>query len=137
MSEGEEFNPWKWDRDDARSGQARLTIERHGHQVSLDHRGVSIDGRRIVHDDPSKGTDPHGFEVRPDGTVMYRDTEVASISTPGLSGRGEVTVWGKNGPGARERQQQEEADRQRRDAGYRAQQTRQQELTREGQEMTL
>ncbi|MFD4143065.1 hypothetical protein [Streptomyces sp. NPDC058572] len=134
MSKEEEFNPWKWDRDNASAGRARLTVERHGHQVSLDHRGVSIDGCRIVHDDPAKGSGPHGFEVRPDGTVMYRDTQVASISAPEGSGPGEVQVWGKNGPSARERQQQEEADRQRRDAGYRARQE-QQELTREGQEI--
>lgn len=136
MSETEEFNPWRWDRDNARNGQARLTIERHGHQVSLDHRGVSIDGRRIVHDDPAKGSGPHGFEVCPDGTVMYRETEVASISPPEGARPGDVTVWGKNGPSARGRQQQEETERQRRDAGYRVRQE-QQELNREGQEIAL
>jgi len=136
VSKEEEFNPWRWDRDQARGGQARLTVERHGHQVSLDHRGVSIDGRRIIHDDPARGSDPHGFEVRPDGTVMYREAEVASITAPEGAEPGEVTVWGKAGPSPRERQQQEETERQRRDDGYRAQQV-QQELTREGQEIAL
>ena len=130
----DEFNPWQWDRDNGRQGKARLVIERHGHEVSLDHRGVSIDGERIVRDDPSKG-DEHGFQITPFGTVMYRDKEVAAIDPPEGSGPGEVTVWGKNGPDAREHQEQEEAERQRRDEGYRAHQE-QQELTRDGQEMT-
>jgi hypothetical protein len=134
MSSDEEFNPWRWDRDNARSGQARLTIERHGHQVSLDHRGVSIDGRRIVHDDPSRAD--HGFEVRPDGTVMYREKPVAAIAEPDGRTPGEVTVWGKNGPSTRERQEQEEAERCRRDEGHQHHQ-QQQELIRDGQERAL
>ncbi|MFG2306700.1 hypothetical protein [Actinacidiphila glaucinigra] len=109
MSEEREFNPWQWDRDNARAGQARLTIEHQGHQVSLDHRGVSIDGQRIVRDDLLKAKTDHGFEVRPDGTVMYRAKEVAFISKQD----GQVTVWGEDGPGHQERQHQAEAATQR------------------------
>jgi hypothetical protein len=78
MSEPE-FNPWKWDRDNGRNGTARLVIQRNGHEVALDHRGVSIDGQRIIRDDPTKGGD-HGFKVRSDGTVIYRDQIVASVA---------------------------------------------------------
>ncbi|MFJ4851693.1 hypothetical protein [Streptomyces sp. NPDC088733] len=105
MSDRDHFNPWQWDRDNARAGQARLTIEHQGHQVSLDHRGVSIDGQRIVRDDLLQLKADHGFQVRPDGTVMYREKEVATISQQGA----EVTVWGKDGPGHPERQQAEAA----------------------------
>ncbi|MFJ7049871.1 hypothetical protein ACIQVC_41640 [Streptomyces sp. NPDC101112] len=144
MSKKDEFNPWQWDREQARNGQARLTIERHGHEVTLDHQGVSIDGKRIVRDDPSKGE--HGFQITPMGTVMYRDQEVAEIepSPEGTANPGEVTVWGKNGPTLPERREREKAsrereetERQQRDERYRASDQHQQELTRDGQEMTL
>ncbi|MFD3569877.1 hypothetical protein [Streptomyces sp. NPDC058677] len=143
--ENEEFNPWRWDRDNGRNGQARLTVEQNGHKVSLDHRGVSIDGQRIVRDDPSKG-DEHGFQITPAGTVMYRGQEVAAIvpSPDGTANPGEVTVWGKDGPTLPERRQRdlaarerEENERRGRDDRYRADQQHQQELTRDGQEMTL
>ncbi|MGR3939064.1 hypothetical protein [Streptomyces sp. BRA346] len=146
MSNRDEFNPWQWDREMARSGQARLTIERHGHEVALDHQGVSIDGRRIVRDDPSQGD--HGFRITPLGTVVYRDQEIAEIDAPpeGTANPGEVTVWGKNGPTLPERrqrekdarQQQEEAQRRERDERYRStEQQHQHELTHtHGQEMT-
>lgn len=133
----EEFTPWQWDRENARNGRARLIIERHGHQVSLDHRGVSIDGTRIVRDDPSKGQ--HRFQVTESGTVLYRDQEVAAINpSPAGSARpGEVTVWGKDGPSLPVRRQRELAAREReenerrsRDDRYRASQQHQQELTR-------
>ncbi|MFC8014149.1 hypothetical protein [Streptomyces cinereoruber] len=95
----EEFNPWRWDRENGRRGQAAITISRHGHEVSLDHRGVSIDGQRIVQDDPSKGEE-HGFQLTPAGAVMYRGKQVAAIepSPAGTRNPGEVTVWGKDGP---------------------------------------
>lgn len=143
--ENEEFNPWRWDRDNARNGLARLTIEQSGHKVSLDHRGVSIDGQRIVRDDPSKG-DEHGFQLTPTGTVMYRGQEVAAIepSPDGTTKPGEVTVWGKDGPTLPERRQRDLAARERekeerrsRDDRYRASEQHQQQRTREGQEMTL
>ncbi|MFE0582480.1 hypothetical protein [Streptomyces sp. NPDC058874] len=142
--ENEEFNPWRWDRDNARNGQARLTVEQHGHKVSLDHRGVSIDGQRIVRDDPSKGE--HGFQVTELGTVLYRGQEVAAIdpAPPGTANPGEVTVWGAKGPTLPERRQRELAAREReederrsRDDRYRSSQQHQQELTRDGQEMSL
>lgn len=142
--ENEEFNPWRWDRDNARNGQARLTVEQNGHKVSLDHRGVSIDGQRIVRDDPSKG-DAHGFQITPTGTVMYRGQEVAAIepSPDGTANPGEVTVWGKDRPTLPERRQhdlaareREEGERRERDDRYRASEQHQQEFTR-GQEMTL
>lgn len=135
MSKDEEFNPWRWDRNNGRNGQARLTVEQHGHQVSLDHRGVSIDGQRIVRDDPSRGGE-HGFKITPEGTVMYRGHEVAAIE-PSPDGPGYVTVWGRPGPSHAERQQREESERRDRDDRYRADQQHQQELTRDGQEMTL
>lgn len=141
----EEFNPWRWDQDNARTGQAVLTIERHGHTVSLDHRGLSIDGHRVIRDDPSKG-DEHGFQVTEQGAVLYRGQEVASLTPapPGTSNPGEVTVWGPGGPTLPERrkreldsrQQREEADRRSRDDRYRSSQQHQQELTH-GQEMSL
>ncbi|MEY9998189.1 hypothetical protein ABIE67_010310 [Streptomyces sp. V4I8] len=143
MSRTDEFNPWQWDREQARKGQARLTIERYGHEVTLDHQGVSIDGQRIVRDDPSKGE--HGFQITPSGTVIYRDQEVAEIgpSPEGTADPGEVAVWGENGPPERRgrekaARQREEDERQQRDARYRgSDQQHQQELTRDGQEMTL
>lgn len=134
----EEFNPWQWDRDNYRSGQARLIIERDGHKVSLDHRGVSIDGQRIVRDDPSRGE--HGFQITQLGTVLYRGQEVAAIepSPDGTANPGEVTVWGAKGPSPSDRMQREneEIERRGRDDRYRADQQHQQELT-PGQEMTL
>ncbi|MEJ8662297.1 hypothetical protein [Streptomyces sp. MS1.AVA.4] len=139
----EEFNPWRWDRDNARNGQVRLTIERHGHRVSLDHRGVSIDGQRVVRDDPSKGE--HGFQITALGAVLYRGEEVAAIepSPHGTTNPGEVTVWGAKGPTLPERRQRElaarereESERRDRDDRYRASQQHQQELSR-GQEMSL
>ncbi|QUC63816.1 hypothetical protein IOD14_44025 (plasmid) [Streptomyces sp. A2-16] len=145
MSKKDEFNPWKFDREQARKGQARLTIERHGHEVTLDHQGVSIDGKRIVRDDPSKGD--HGFQITAQGTVMYRDQEVAEIepSPQGTANPGEVTVWGKDGPTLPERRERELAEREReeserkeRDSRYRgSERQQQQELTRDGQEKTL
>ncbi|MGW4623471.1 hypothetical protein [Streptomyces sp. NPDC004592] len=146
MSEPDkEFNPWQWDRENARKGEARMTIGRHGHEITLDHQGVSIDGKRIVRDDPSKGD--HGFRVTPLGTVVYRDQEIAEIgaSPEGTANPGEVTVWGKNGPTLPERRQREKAarkreetERQQRDERYRSgEQQHQQELTHTGQEMSL
>lgn len=144
MSKTDEFNPWQWDRENGRTGQAAVTIERHGHRVSLDHRGVSIDGERIIRDDPSKGE--HGFQVTQLGTVLYRGQEVAAIAPApaGTANPGEVTVWGKNGPTLPERRarekaasQREEDERQQRDERYRGGDQHQQERTREGQEMTL
>ncbi|MFE4678187.1 hypothetical protein [Streptomyces sp. NPDC056723] len=133
-----EFNPWQWDRDNARNGRARLTIERNGHQVCLDHQGVSIDGERIVRDDPSQGT--HGFDVEKDGTVVYRGQPVAAIEHR-EGEAGEVTVWGKGGPTLPERRQRELAQREReenerkeRDDRYR---DRQQYEQREIREQTL
>lgn len=130
----DEFNPWH--RSMARTGQARLTIERHGHQVTLDGHGVSIDGHRILRDDPSKCS--HGFHITPRGTVVYRDQEIAAIDPPeDESGRGEVTVWGKGGPSSCERREREEAERRQRDHRYSAGQQHRRQLSRDGQEMTL
>ncbi|WP_030348921.1 hypothetical protein [Streptomyces sp. NRRL S-1022] len=137
MSQEEEFNPWKWDRKNYMAGKSRLTVERHGHEVTLDHQGVSIDGQRIVRDNPGRGE--HGFEITPSGSVLYRGKEIAAIDPPtnGTANPGEVTVYGENGPAARERQNSEEAERRQRDDRYRAsEQHHQQEVTRD-QEMTL
>ncbi|MER5511530.1 hypothetical protein ABT052_40395 [Streptomyces sp. NPDC002766] len=146
MSGKDEFNPWRFDREMARSGQARLSVDRHGHQVTLDHQGVSIDGHRIVRDDPSKGE--HAFQVTSAGTVLYRGQEVAEIGAPpqGTANPGELTVWGKNGPTLPERRarekaarEREETERRQRDERYhsRERQQHQQEVTHTGQEMTL
>ncbi|MFI8784718.1 hypothetical protein ACIGQC_29720 [Streptomyces albidoflavus] len=144
MSESEEYNPWRWDRDNARNGRARLTIEQSGHTISLDHRGVSINGQRIVRDDPARG-DAHGFQVTDRGSVMYRGQEVAAIkpSPPGTATPGEVTVWGAGGPTRPEQGQRElaargreESERRERDDRYRTSEQHQQEFTR-GQERTL
>ncbi|SMQ21985.1 hypothetical protein SAMN06272771_7715 [Streptomyces sp. Ag82_O1-12] len=136
MSRETEFNPWQWDRKNAMAGRSRLTIERHGHEVTLDHQGVSIDGERIVRDNP--GTGEHGFDLTPDGRVMYRGKEVAAIGPhpEGTANPGEITVWGKDGPNSSERKEREETERQQRDSRYRADQQHQQELTR-GQERSL
>jgi hypothetical protein len=134
----EEFNPWQWDRKNGMAGRARLVMERHGHEVTLDHKGVSIDGERIVRDNPGQGE--HGFEITPTGLVMYRGQEVAAIdpSPDGTANPGEITVWGADGPTLPERREREKAERQSRDDRYRAdQQHQRQEVTRDGQEMTL
>ncbi|MGW2749263.1 hypothetical protein ACWC5O_45200 [Streptomyces sp. NPDC001450] len=106
MSKEEEFNPWQFDREAFDSGRSKVTVERHGHEVSLDRYGISIDGSRVVRDDLKHAKGDPGFEVRLDGTVMYRDTEVASIAEPESGWKpGEVTVWGKDGPNNREREE--------------------------------
>lgn len=128
MSRNEEFNPWQWDRENARAGKAKLTINRDGHEVTLDHRGVSIDGRRVLHDDPSKGE--HGFGVDKDGTVKYRDQAIAAIEHS-EDGPATVRVWGKNGQSLAERREErekEEAERQKRDERYRGSGTAQQQI---------
>ncbi|MEU0289271.1 hypothetical protein [Streptomyces sp. NPDC006147] len=137
MSEEKEFNPWQWDRKNAMAGRSRLTVERHGHEVTLDHQGVSIDGQRIVRDNPGAGE--HGFQITPTGAVMYRGREVAAIDPPphGTANPGEVTVWGKDGPTLPERRQREEAERQERDDRYRADRQHSQQEPIRGQEMTL
>jgi hypothetical protein len=129
----DEFNPWHWDRGNGRTGQSRLTVERHGHEVSLDHRGVSLDGRRIVRDDPSRGGE-HGFQLTEEGSVLYRGREVAAIAPPppGTVNPGEVTIW----PSGRPPADREEEERRRRDDRYRADQHRHEEPAR-GQERTL
>jgi hypothetical protein len=140
--EEKEFNPWQWDRKNAMATRSRLVMERHGHEVTLDHQGVSIDGERIVRDNPGQGE--HGFQITPTGLVMYRGREVAAIdpSPEGTANPGEVTVWGANGPALPDRREREkaereseEAERRQRDDRYRA--DHQQEITRDGQEMTL
>ena len=73
----DEFNPWQWDRKNAMATRSRLVVERHGHEVTLDHKGVSIDGERIVQDNPGRGG--HDFQVTTTGLVMYRGREVAAI----------------------------------------------------------
>lgn len=144
MSDDDRFRSWQWDREFKEQGKTRLTVERHGHEVSLDYQGVSIDGERIVQDDPSKG-DEHDFRVTPFGAVFYRGQEVASIepSLEGTANPGDVTVWGKDGPTLPARRQRELADREReeterreRDDRYRADPQHRQEPTRGGQEMT-
>ncbi|MFI1291620.1 hypothetical protein ACH4VM_24675 [Streptomyces sp. NPDC020792] len=136
MSE-EEFNPWQWDRKNAMAGRSRLTVERYGHEVTLDHQGVSIDGQRIVRDNPGAGE--HGFQITPTGLVMYRGREVAAIDPPqsGTANPGEVTVWGKDGPTLPERKQREEAERLERDDRYHADRPHSQQEPARGQEMTL
>ncbi|WP_306324145.1 MULTISPECIES: hypothetical protein [unclassified Streptomyces] len=126
MSNKEEFNPWQWDRENARSGRAKLTVDRAGHEVTLDHRGISINGKRVVHDDPAKGE--HGFEVTKDGTVMYRGKAVASVGTT-------VCVWGEMGASNDQRREREESERRERDGRYRDSQARQQEIGDEGREV--
>ncbi|WP_393101419.1 hypothetical protein [Streptomyces sp. LN325] len=126
---------WRKEREFFTSPQSKLTVDRHGHQVSLDANGLSIDGKRVVRDDLQRATEDPEFEVRPDGTVMYRDKEVAAISTPDGWKPGAVTIYGKNGPTAQQRAE-EEAERRRRDEIYRATDDTQ-EHTRHGQEMTL
>ncbi|WP_331729827.1 hypothetical protein [Streptomyces chartreusis] len=138
MSDEKEFNPWQWDRKNAMACRSRLSVERYGHEVTLDHKGVSIDGQRIVRDNPGAGE--HGFQITPTGRVMYRGAEVAAINPPqpGTANPSEVTVWGEHGPSPSERRQHEEAERQERDERYRTdQQHEQQEVSRDGQEMTL
>ncbi|MER6138331.1 hypothetical protein [Streptomyces sp. NPDC001815] len=138
----EEFNPWKWDRKNAMAGRSRLVVERHGHEVTLDRKGVSIDGERVVRDNPGQGE--HGFEVTPAGLVMYRGREVAAIapSPEGTANPGEVTVWDADSPKDKEREkaarEKEEAERKSRDDRYRGgQQHDQNAVTLSGQEMTL
>lgn len=131
MSKDDEFRAWRWDREFFNSGQSKLTVQRHGHEVSLDRYGVSVDGQRVVREDLKNTPSPPEFDVREDGTVMYRQTEVAAIAPPDGWKPGEVTVYGKNGPSPREK---DEAERQRRDEGHRAAQRTQQDPER-GQEI--
>lgn len=132
MSRDDEFRSWRWDREFFDSGQSKLTVERHGRQVSLDRYGVTIDGQRVVREDLKHAAESPGFEVRADGTVMYRQKEVAAIAEPDGWKPGQLTVHGKNGPSERDK---DEAERHRRDDGHRAAQQTQQELSREGQEI--
>lgn len=127
---------WKKQREFFDSPQSRLAVQRHGHEVVLDRHGVSIDGQRILRDDLQHATEPPEFEVRPDGTVMYRDKEVATISPPEDWKTGEVTVYGEDGPTPQQQKEAEEDARRRRDERYRTNE-QQQERTREGQEKSL
>ena len=131
MSGEDEFRSWKWDREFFNSNQSRLTVQRHGHQVALDRHGVTVDGQRVVREDLKHADKPPEFEVRPDGSVMYRQTEVAAIAPPDGWKPGQVTVHGKEGPPAREK---DEAERHRRDEGNRAAQRTRQDPER-GQEI--
>ncbi|MFF7330662.1 hypothetical protein [Streptomyces sp. NPDC008150] len=67
--------------------QSRLVVESHGHTVVVDHRGVSIDGRRA---DPRPPTareskdvrDPYvspAFQITKDGTVVSHGRIVARL----------------------------------------------------------
>lgn len=91
----ETFSAWQWDRNNARTGTVRLTVQRHGHDVTLDHFGVSIDGTRIVRDNPTVGV--HGFEVRDDGIVLYRQRPIASIAPPFGRKTGDAVIYDQPG----------------------------------------
>ncbi|MEU9796931.1 hypothetical protein AB0E27_41410 [Streptomyces sparsogenes] len=70
--------------------QQRLVVERMGHEVAVDHRGLLIDGRRIVADGglgPSdalrQGEDPSkspAFQILTGGSVVYHGRVVAELS---------------------------------------------------------
>lgn len=80
----------------------RLVVHRHGHEVTVDHGGLSIDGHRIVRDrglEPEHAVRPsqdprtnNAFQVLPSGAVVYKGYVVAELS------RSEVTVHGPAGP---------------------------------------
>lgn len=92
------FNTWQWDREQFDAGKSQLSIQRHGHTVSFDRFGVSIDGRRIVNDDLKRTPGDRGFAVRPDGTVLYRQQVVATIAAPTGPAPGQVTVYRESDP---------------------------------------
>jgi hypothetical protein len=76
----QQFREWKWDREFKTGGLTRLTVQKHGRDVTLDYQGVSIDGELILRDDPGQGAP--GFQVTPDGSVVYRGQEIAAIEPP-------------------------------------------------------
>ncbi|MCQ8194662.1 hypothetical protein [Streptomyces rugosispiralis] len=82
--------------------QHRMVVQRRGHEVAVDHRGLTIDGRRIVSDsglgpqdavpptaDPRHST---AFQVLDNGAVVYKNRIVAELTG------GQLTVHGADGP---------------------------------------
>lgn len=106
---GHDWNPWQQDRQDAAAGRQRLVVEKHGHQVVVDHQGLAIDGERVCRtpltgEQAVRGTaDPQqsrAFQVTPAGAVVYRGRVVAELAPPppGTANPGTVTVHGPGGP---------------------------------------
>lgn len=83
------------------AAQSRLTVERHGHTVTVDSRGLLINGRRVSDRPLTKSeakavTDPYvssAFQVTDGGAVVFHG-RIAAALKPGTPAQ----IYGPNGP---------------------------------------
>ena len=85
----DEFRSWTWDREDKAANRQALVIERHGHRIVCDHRGLLIDGKRLdttppyaPMETPAGQTPPVPLELGDDGLLVYRGQPLVRL-TPG------------------------------------------------------
>lgn len=94
MSAYDAFRPWRWDREDKAANRQALTIDRHGHRIVCDHRGLLIDGQRIDTTPVYDAAPETALVLQDDGRLIYRGRAVARLHPrkPGTANPGRLDL---------------------------------------------